>query len=91
MVSAMVLINAERGRINAVAESLNNMKGITEVYSVAGPYDLVAMIRVASNEQLADLVTTQMINTEGIVKTHTLLAFRTYSRYDLERMFSIGE
>ncbi len=90
MVTAILLINAERTRINDVAEQLADIEGITEVYSVSGPYDIIAMIRVTTNDDLADLVTNQLVKVDSIVKTETLLAFRTVSKHDLEAMFSIG-
>ena len=63
------------------------MGGITEVYSVAGRYDLVAIIRVKENEELAEIVTNHIRKVEGIEKSETLIAFRVYSRYDLEMAF----
>jgi DNA-binding Lrp family transcriptional regulator len=66
------------------------MEGITEVYSVAGRYDLTVIIRVKDNDQLAELVTNHMLKVEGILKSETLVAFRVHSRHDLESMFSIG-
>lgn len=90
MVTAIVLLTVERNKINDVANRLADMDGITEVYSVAGEYDLAAIIRVKENEQLADLVTNRMLKVEGIIKSETLIAFRVYSRHDLESMFSIG-
>jgi len=90
MVTAIVLVNAHRGKVNETAQELVDLDGVAEVYSVAGPYDLAVIIRVGSNDQLAELVTNQMIKLEGIEKTTTLIAFRAYSKYDLERMFSIG-
>ena len=90
MVSAIVLINCEKGAINRTAEALADMKGITEVYSVAGQVDLVAVIRVPDNDQLAEIVTNQMLTIPDIIRTETLIAFRVFSRHDLEQMFSIG-
>ena len=58
--------------------------------AVAGRVDLVAVIRVANNERLADVVTSQMLGIPGITRTETLIAFRVFSRHDLEQMFSIG-
>jgi DNA-binding Lrp family transcriptional regulator len=87
MVTAIVLLNVERGRIGAVAEALAALPGIAEVYSVAGRYDLVAVLRVKSNEALADLVTTSIRGVPGITHTETLIAFRAYSRHDLEAIF----
>lgn len=89
MVTAIVLISAKRDRINETAQALLDLAGISEVYSVAGDWDLVAVIRVKTNDQLADLVTGHMLKLEGIVRTNTLIAFRAYSRHDLERMFSL--
>lgn len=90
MVSAVVLLNVNRNCVNEVAQKLSELPGVSEVYSVAGEYDLVAMMRVRTNEQLAGLVTERMLMIEGIQKSETLIAFRAYSRHDLESMFSIG-
>ena len=91
MVTAIVLIRAERGRIQSAAAALAELPGISEVYSVGGDYDLVAIIRVAANEDLAALVTGPLSAVRGIERTQTMLAFKAYSRHDLDRMFSIGE
>ena len=90
MVTALVLLKVARDKVNSVAETLAEMDGITEVYSVAGRYDLTVIIRVKDNDQLAELVTNHMLKVEGIQKSETLIAFRVYSRHDLEGMFSIG-
>lgn len=90
MVSAIVLLKVERARINEVAEQLAELPGISEVYSVGGRYDLVAILRVRDNRALAELVTERMHAVEGITDTETLIAFRAYSQHDLEAMFSIG-
>jgi DNA-binding Lrp family transcriptional regulator len=90
MVSSVVLLNVAHGRINEVAERLAELDGISEVYSVAGRYDLVAIVRVTDNEALASLITEQMLHIDGIVNSETLISFRVFSRHDLESMFSIG-
>lgn len=90
MVSAVVLLNIERGAINTVAQRLVELEGVEEVFSVAGRYDLVALLRVPDNEAMADLVTSKILNIPNIERTETLLAFRAYSRRDLEAMFSVG-
>ena len=90
MVSAIVLLNIERDMINQVADQLASVDGISEVFSVAGQYDLVAILRVNTNEALADLVTSKMLQVDGILDSETLIAFKTYSKHDLESMFSIG-
>jgi DNA-binding Lrp family transcriptional regulator len=90
MVTAVVLMNVERTKVNEIAGRLAETPGITEVYSVGGRYDLVAIIRVKENEALADLVTNHMRKIDGITQTETMLAFKAHSRHDLEKMFSIG-
>lgn len=90
MVTSIILLNVERTKINEVAEILAGMKSISEVYSVSGNYDLVAIVRVRSNEELADLVTNHLLKIDSILKTETMLAFQAFSRHDLEAMFSIG-
>ncbi len=90
MVNAIVLLKVKRTKINLVAQNLADLDGISEVYSVGGRYDLVAMLRVADNDSLAELVTERMHQVKGITDTETLIAFRTYSQHDLAGMFSIG-
>ena len=90
MVTAIVLINAKRGQVQSTADNLAEIEGISEVYSVGGRFDLVAIIRVPSNEAMADLVTRQMAGMDSIAHTETLLAFQSFSKHDLESMFSIG-
>ncbi|MGD0337516.1 MAG: Lrp/AsnC ligand binding domain-containing protein [Bacteroidota bacterium] len=90
MTTALVLLTVARDKVTKVAELLAEMPGITEVYSVAGRFDLVAIIRVKENEQLATIVSDRIRKVEGIEKSETLIAFRVYSRYDLEMAFSLG-
>jgi DNA-binding Lrp family transcriptional regulator len=90
MVSSVVLLTVERGKVNEVAEKMAAMDGVSEVYSVGGRYDLVAIIRVENNDALAELVTNQMHRVGDITNSETLIAFRVFSRHDLESMFSIG-
>ena len=90
MVTAIVLINAETNRIPELAEQIAEMTGVQEVFSVAGRHDLVAVVKVAENEQLADVISDRMRHLEGIVATETLIAFRAYSRKELEAGFELG-
>jgi len=91
MTTAIVLINAERTKIASVGEQLAAIEGITEVYSVGGHVDFVAIIRLPNNDALADLVTEKITKVEGIIKTETMVAFRAFSRYDIASMFEIGD
>lgn len=88
MVTALVLLGVEREKISSVAEQIAAMRGVTEVYSVAGRYDLAVIIRVKENDQLADLVTDHIRKVDGILRSETLIAFRVYSKFDLEMAFA---
>ena len=90
MITAIILLNVTNEKINEVAQSLVQLDGVSEVYSVAGRVDLVAIVRCSSELQIASLVTEQVLAVEGIESSETLIAFRAYSQHDLERMFSIG-
>lgn len=90
MVTGVALINVEHGSINSAAQALASLEGISEVYSVSGNYDLVAIIRVADNDRLASLMTEEIGKVQGIASTHTMLAFQAFSKHDLESMFSVG-
>jgi len=90
MVTAIVLIEGERDKLPETAEALADVPGVAEVYSVAGKYDLVAIVRVKEHDELADVVTKSLLRLDGIVRTNTLIAFKSYSRADLERMWEIG-
>jgi len=91
MLSAFVLIAAEPQRIAGLAEELADVDGVAEVYSTAGEADIVAVVRVRHHDDLADVVTRRISALDGIVDTRTLIAFRAYSRHDLEALFSLGE
>lgn len=90
MVTAFILMQVEKTRLKPLAEELLAIDGIAEVYSVAGPYDLVAVVRVAEHEQLNDLVTEGVAALDGIEDTETLIAFRSFSKKDLGMMWDIG-
>ena len=89
MATALVLLNTEPQSTKKTAETIAAIEGVTEVYSVAGTYDLVAIVRVATEERLADLVTEKIRAVPGILNSQTLIAFRAYSRFDLAAMFDI--
>ncbi len=90
MVTAVILLQVSRERINAAAEELADTEGMSEVFSVSGRYDLIAIARVRDNDDLADLVTNRMAKISGITASETMLAFRALSRHDLEGMFAVG-
>ncbi len=90
MVTAIVLIEAETSRIPSLAEQIVNMDGVQEVFSVAGRHDLVAIVKVPRNEDLADVISDKMRHLDGIVATETMIAFRAYSKQELEAGFELG-
>ncbi len=90
MITALVLMNVARGAINATAQALLEIPGVAEVYSVTGEYDLVALLKLARYEDLAEVVTERMIALDAIQRTQTMMAFKAYSREDLEQAWDIG-
>lgn len=90
MITAIVLINAEVDRIPEVAQTIAEIDGVSEVYSVAGDADLIAMVRVRRHEELADVIADRLNKVDGVTGTATHIAFRTYSKHDLETAFSLG-
>jgi len=90
MITAFVMFTIEPGRVAPFAESLLEIAGVAEVYSVSGPFDLVAVVRVKAHEDLADLVTRHISTLPGVVRTETLIAFRAYSKRDPGLTWDVG-
>jgi DNA-binding Lrp family transcriptional regulator len=89
-VHAVVLIQCDIDEIGEAAQAIADVDGVSEVYSVAGEFDLVAIVRVAARDDLAKVIPGGIAKIEGVVRTESLIAFQVYSRHDLERMFSLG-
>jgi DNA-binding Lrp family transcriptional regulator len=90
VLTAIVLIDCATDSIPEVAESLANLPGVSEVYSVAGNVDLIAIVRVREFDQIAEVIAGGIDKVPGVVDTETHIAFRAYSRHDLEAAFAIG-
>ena len=90
MITAIVMIDAATDAIPEVAEAVAGLDGVSEVYSVAGAADLIAIVRVREFEQIAQVIAGRINKVPGVVDTDTHIAFRAYSRHDLESAFSIG-
>ncbi|HEX7104972.1 MAG TPA: Lrp/AsnC ligand binding domain-containing protein [Acidothermaceae bacterium] len=90
MITAIVLVKTAVDRVGEVAESIADLPSVTEVYSVTGEFDLVAIVRVRAHDELAQAIPGQLNKVDGVVSTETHIAFRTYSRHDLESAFSLG-
>ena len=90
MVASLVLIKAETDKVGDLAQALTDIEGVQEVFSVAGRWDLVAIVRVRDNEDLATVVTERIRKLPGIAGSETMIAFRTYSKRELEAGFSLG-
>ena len=90
MITAIVMVSAEVSQIPEVAQRIAELEGVSEVYSVAGDIDLVAMVRVRRHEDLHDVIAGRLNKVDGVLATQTLIAFQAYSKHDLEGTFSLG-
>lgn len=90
MVTSVVLVRTERERVQETAQAMLEIEGVTEAYSVTGPYDLVVMVRIPDFERLAEIVPEKLAQVPGVARTETMVAFRCYSNYDLDRVWSMG-
>ncbi len=90
MITAIVNISCAVDRIPEVGQEVADIEGVSEVYSVAGDVDLVAMVRVRKHEDLAEVIAGRLNKVAGITSTQTLIAFQAYSKHDLEATFSLG-
>lgn len=87
MITAIVMVTAERAALPTVGERLAAIEGVSEVYSVTGDVDFIAMVRAKEHEELADIVTRRIAQVQGVQRTETHVAFKVYSRYEIERIF----
>ncbi|MBT0994866.1 Lrp/AsnC family transcriptional regulator [Cellulomonas sp. DKR-3] len=90
MLTAIVMIETDAARIPEVAAQIADIRGVSEVYSVTGEVDLVAMVRVREHDDLADVIADKVSKIEGVLRTQTYIAFRTYSQHDLDQAFALG-
>jgi len=89
MVTAFVLINLDTMNMDEIAKSLLAFEGVSEVHVVAGEYDMVAVVRVADNRLLSDLITGKIIHAPGVERTKTLFALQSYADVDLASLFAV--
>jgi DNA-binding Lrp family transcriptional regulator len=90
MITTIVMVSVESNRIPEVAQEIADLDGVSEVYSVAGDVDLIAIVRVREFDRIAEIVAGQLSKIEGVLHTDTHVAFRAYSRHDLDAAFAIG-
>jgi DNA-binding Lrp family transcriptional regulator len=90
MATAIIFIKTEPTRIPETAQEISELEGISEVYSVTGEWDLIAIARVRKHEELADVVADRLSKVKGIQETVTQIAFRAFSQHDLDAAFSLG-
>jgi DNA-binding Lrp family transcriptional regulator len=90
MITAIVFVKADVARIPEVAQQLADLSGVSEVYSVTGTIDLIALVRVRTIDEVATTVADQVNKVPGVESTETHIAFRAYSTHDLEAAFAIG-
>jgi DNA-binding Lrp family transcriptional regulator len=91
MTHAIVLIQAERSALATLGDDLADIEGVAEAYSVTGDWDFVAILRLREHDMLAPVVTGQLSQLTGVLRTQTMVAFEVYSRHDLEALFSVGQ
>ena len=84
MTTAIVLINIDRTQIKSAIKEIMAVQGVTEVYTVAGEYDLVAVLRVKDNARLSEIVAHNMPHMTGILRTKTLIALESHAKFDLD-------
>ena len=90
MITAIVFVKADVAAIPEVAEAIADLDGVSEVYSVTGQIDLIALVRVRDHDAIADVVADRLNKVPGVISTETHIAFRAYSRHDLESAFAVG-
>ncbi len=90
MLTAVVLVKASREGLTSLGPKLADIDGISEVYTVTGEWDFVAIARVREHDDLAKVVTQHLTRLEGIERTQTMVAFQQFSAHDLEAMFGLG-
>lgn len=90
MLTAIVHIDCDAATIPEVAAQIAEIDGVSEVYSVTGEVDLIALVRVREHETLADVIADRVSKVPGVVRTQTYIAFRAYSRHDLDEAFALG-
>ena len=88
MITAIVMINCEVGKVHSVSEALVGLEGVAEVYSISGEFDVMVIIRVKKYDTLASVVSERIATIPGITKTSTQMAFRCYSKHDMEKMWA---
>jgi DNA-binding Lrp family transcriptional regulator len=90
VITAIVLLHVDVGRIPETAQAIADVDAVSEVYSVTGDWELVALVHVHEHQQIADVVTGEIAKVPGVTATHTMIAFRAYSSHDLERLWGVG-
>lgn len=90
MITAFVHVACNPGKLDELAETIAQVEGVTEVYSVTGDYDLLVVIRTAHVDDLPGIVTDTILKKDGITRANTSIGFKVYSKHNLEAMFSIG-
>jgi DNA-binding Lrp family transcriptional regulator len=91
MTHAIVLVQADASALGTLGGELASIDGVAEAYSVTGEWDFVAILRLRDQDQLAQVVTGQLSQLQGVKRTQTMVAFEAYSRHDLEALFSVGQ
>nr|WP_256939418.1 Lrp/AsnC ligand binding domain-containing protein [Arthrobacter sp. BF1] len=84
------MIKTDATRIPEAAQEISELSGISEVYSVTGEWDLIAIARVKKHEDLAEVIADKLSKVKSVVSTTTQISFRAYSQHDLDAAFALG-
>jgi len=90
VLTAVILVKSTREALTNLGPKLADVPGGSEVYTVTGEWDFVAIVRVREHDELAEVVTKRLTKLDGIERTHTMVAFQQFSAHDLEAMFGLG-
>ena len=78
MQTFFVEIKCALGRTYAVASALAEAEIASEIYSIAGDYDVLAKFYVSADTDIGRFVGEKVQIIEGIVDTRTIITFKAF-------------
>jgi len=79
MTTIFVMIKCELGKANDVAADIvDNVEGVSEVYSTSGAYDLLAKFHLDKDTDIGGYVTRRVQTRAGIRDTFTITTFSPF-------------
>ena len=89
MPTAIVLLKIDHKKVTGTAETLLDVQGVTDVYSISGRHDLLVIIKCASVDMIESVITDQLLRTDGIIDSETMFAFRSYDKREGGRAIQV--